>query len=181
MSIRSGSRSVMSFLDHVSMLLVRIVCRQKKGKSFEFQSCLALHNILNVLSLVNMDKAFVCVTKMISNVAKNKRANNIMIIIIVSAFRLFLFLLFSALRISSPLSCSLIFSCWIRKCRKYTIKKNANILANGSRITRIKQCRSARTLYFTVNWLHIKILQFFVSGKTKLVLHVISKQWKPEN
>lgn len=86
----------------------------KKGKSFEFQSCLALHNILNVLSLVNMDKAFVCVTKIISNVAKNKRANNIMIIIIVSAFRLFLFLLFSALRISSPLSCSLIFSCWIR-------------------------------------------------------------------
>lgn len=112
MSSRSASRSVMSFLDHVSMLLE--LCATKKRKSFEFQSCLALHNILNVLSLVNMDKAFVCVTKMISNVAKNKRASNIMIIIIVSAFRLFLFLLFSALRISSPLSCSLIFSCWIQ-------------------------------------------------------------------
>lgn len=37
-----------------------------------------------------------------------------------------------------------------------------HILANRkSNYTRIKQCRSARTLYFTLNWLHIKILPYF--------------------
>lgn len=51
------------------------------------------------------------------------------------------------------------------KCRKYTIKVNSPKTHSGgrieSRITRIKQCRSARTLYFTLNWLHIKILPYF--------------------
>lgn len=58
------------------------------------------------------------------------------------------------------------------KCRKYTIKVNANTLANGSRITHgIKQCRSTRTLYFTVNWLHIKILQHFRLENKACITH----------